>query len=362
MSSISNLPTPSLILDLDVLERNLLTMSERSRASEVSLRPHSKTHKCVEVARMQRDLGAKGLTVATLEEARFFASHGFDDLLWAFPVIPSRVSEALELASELTLRLVVDSPEAVAALEATGAELEVWIKVDCGYHRAGVAWDGPRLRELASAIREAPALRLGGILSHAGHSYACRGEAQLRALADEERARLVTARDSLEAQGHPRFEVSLGSTPTLSFPRDLTGVTEIRPGNYCFYDYSQTVIGSCEVTDCAITVLSTVISCQPGADHAVLDAGALTLSKERAPEGAPIPGYGPLLAPDGRPRDDARVVTLTQEHGIVDAALTVGERVRLLPNHSCLTVACHDEYVVVRGDEVVDRWAVHRAR
>lgn len=361
MSSISNLPTPALLLDLDVLERNLLTMNERARAADVSLRPHSKTHKCAQVARMQCDLGAKGLTVATLEEGRFFASHGFDDLLWAFPLIPSRIPEVLELASQVALEVVVDSPQAVAALAATGAELPVRIKVDCGYHRAGVPWQGAPLLELADAIESAAHLHFAGVLSHAGHSYGCRGEQQLREVGETERLRLVAARGRLEAAGRPVQSVSLGSTPTLSVPRDLSGITEIRPGNYCFYDYSQTVIGSCDVADCAVTVLSTVVSSQPG-QHSVIDAGALTLSKERAPEGAALAGHGPLLDGDGGLRGDASVASLSQEHGVLSAALAVGERVRILPTHSCLTVACHDEYVVVRGDQVVDRWPIHRAR
>jgi D-serine deaminase-like pyridoxal phosphate-dependent protein len=149
----------------------------------------------------------------------------------------------------------------------------------------------------------------------------------------------------------------------MSAVRDLAGVTEARPGNYVFHDYQQTVIGSCAVSDCAVTVLSTVVSAQPDAGRAVVDAGALALSKDGAPSGAP-PTMGRIF------RDYANTVldpvrhvrTVSQEHGWVDGSFAVGERVRILPNHSCLAAACFDRYHVVRGDVVVDEWRIHRER
>src|SRR5689334_13938286 len=150
--SFDRVPTPALLLDLDVLERNLSRMAGRCASLGVSLRPHIKTHKCVEIAERQRALGARGITVSTLHEAGVFADHGFDDVTWAFPVQLTRLDEIRELARRITLRLVVDSKEAVQALEGLEMPLHVWIKVDAGYHRAGVDPDSPEALELARSL------------------------------------------------------------------------------------------------------------------------------------------------------------------------------------------------------------------
>ena len=359
MRSVDSLPTPALLLDLDVLEMNLSRMAERACTLSVALRPHVKTHKCLEVASRQRALGADGLTVSTLGEAAAFADGGFEDITWAFPLIPSRLPEVEALARRIRLGVLVDSADAVGALAAVGVPMRVWLKVDCGYHRAGVAPDSPRAFEIADAVQRSPSLDFAGVLTHAGHAYECRSPEALAVLAEEERRSVVDLAARLRGRGIDG-EVSVGSTPTMSAVRDLSGVTEMRPGNYVFHDYSQTVIGSCDVRDCALTVLSTVVSCQPGARHSVVDAGALALSKDPGPTGAE-PGMGRIVE-HGRLRDDCRLVSLSQEHGKLDAALPLGAKVRILPNHSCLTSACFDFYDLVRGHEVVGRWPVLRAR
>jgi D-serine deaminase-like pyridoxal phosphate-dependent protein len=150
----------------------------------------------------------------------------------------------------------------------------------------------------------------------------------------------------------------------MSAVQNLDGVNEARPGNYVFYDYTQVVLGSCSLADVAVTVLSSVVSTQPATNHAVIDAGALSLSKDVGSELAPRASMGEIFA-DYRShtlRKDARVVSVSQEHGTVSGPLPVGTRVRIVPNHSCLTVAQFDEYVVLRGNDVVDRWKVWRAR
>ncbi|MGH7752971.1 MAG: alanine racemase, partial [Gemmatimonadales bacterium] len=189
--SLDHLSTPALLLDLDVLEANLARMAERARALGVSLRPHIKTHKCVEVGRLQRERGAQGITVSTLYEARVFAEQGFDDITWAFPLILNRVAEAAALAERVTLRLVVDSSEAVDALERSGRPFHVWLKVDCGSHRAGVAPGGPLALDLARRLSESRRLRFDGILTHSGHAYKARTRPELEAVAEEERRVMV---------------------------------------------------------------------------------------------------------------------------------------------------------------------------
>jgi D-serine deaminase-like pyridoxal phosphate-dependent protein len=363
VSSIDGLPTPALLLDLDILERNLERMAARAAALGVRLRPHLKTHKCVEVAALQRDRGAAGVTVSTLYEAAVFADHGFDDITWAFPVILSRVEEAIELAARIRLGLVIDSATAVDALASChpgGEPLRVWLKVDCGYHRAGVAPDSDELLALPRAIASADNLHFAGILSHSGHGYDAIGRPQMQAIAEQERAVMVDAAQRIRDAGVPVPEVSVGSTPAMSVVDSLIGVTEARPGNYAFYDYTQCLLGSCEPEDCAVSVLASVVSRMPG--HSVVDAGALALSKDPGPERSAA-GMGPVHAEDGLTLDpDLHLTSLSQEHGIVSRPLPVGTRLRIQPNHSCLTVACFDEYQVVRRGEVVDRWKIWRGR
>jgi D-serine deaminase-like pyridoxal phosphate-dependent protein len=364
MTSIHDLPTPALLLDLDALERNLRRMSERAAGFGVALRPHIKTHKSIEVARLQRDLGICGITVSTLQEARVFADHGFTDLTWAFPVILTRLEEIRELADRVTLRLVVDSPEAVDALEGLGVPLHVWLKVDCGYHRAGVDPESPLASGLARRLAESKTLIFDGLLTHSGHAYDGPDREEIAAVAEQERAVMVGLAERLRDEGIAVPGVSVGSTPALSVAERLDGVTEIRPGNYCFHDFTQVAIGSCGVRDCAATVLASVVSCRPGGGRSVVDAGALALSKDSGPRRPERPSMGEVFADyeAGILDGDARLLSLSQEHGILSVPRPVGSRVRILPNHSCLTAASFDEYHVLRGDRVVDRWKIWRGR
>jgi D-serine deaminase-like pyridoxal phosphate-dependent protein len=374
-SHIHDVRTPALLLDLDVLERNIARMAEKTSRLGVALRPHVKTHKCIEVGRLQARHGARGITVATLVEARSFAEAGFDDITWAFPVIVSRLDEVVELARSVTFRVVVDSEtalEAVArAARETGVALHTWLKVDCGYHRAGVDPEAPASVELARRLARSPGIVFDGILTHAGHGYHARDRDELCRIASQERTVMVEFADRLRAAGIEVPSISIGSTPTMAVAENLDGVTEVRPGNYVFYDYMQVASGVCSLADCAVTLLATVVSHQPGADHAVIDAGALALSKDLGPhDPSRARGLGPALTPNGGLEPTVQVRGVSQEHGMLggpDAAdiegrFAVGEKVRILPNHSCLTAAMFDEYVVMRDETVVDRWSIMRGR
>ncbi len=374
---VGDLPTPALLLDLDALERNLDRMASRSRALGVALRPHAKTHKCPEVGRLQLARGARGITVATLPEAEAFAAAGFDDITWAFPLVLARLDGVIALARRIVLRVVVDSAPALEALgaaaRAAGLAVHAWLEVDAGHHRSGVDPESPAATELARRMASERGVVFDGLLTHAGQSYAARSRAERAAVAERERAVMAGFAERLARSGVEVPGVSVGSTPAMSAVERLGGVTEIRPGNYAFYDFMQLAAGVCAPEDCAVTVLASVVSHQPGADHAVVDAGALALSKDPGPHDPALArGFGPVLRGlAGHELDGAlEVRSMSQEHGMVGAAgasgvegrLAVGEKVRILPNHSCLTVAMFDEYQVIRGEEVVDRWAIHRAR
>ncbi len=361
---LDDLPTPALLLDRAKLERNLARMADRARRLGVRLRPHVKTHKSVAIGRRQLELAASGITVSTLEEAATFARAGFDDVTWAFPVILSRLDEMARIADRIRLDVLVDSLAAVEALESLDRPLSVFLKVDCGYHRAGVDPASGLARQLAQRIEQSAGLRFAGLLTHAGQAYQRRGREELLEVARQERDLLVELAEALRADGIAVPTVSIGSTPTMSVVDHLDGVDEIRPGNYAFYDLSQVVFGSCEVTDCALTVLASVVSAQPGSRRGVIDAGALALSKDAGPTDLGHDVMGAIYADyhAGRLDESRRLVGLSQEHGLVEGRFTVGERVRVLPNHSCLTAAQFDTYVVVEGDTVVERWPIARQR
>lgn len=363
MRTFHDLPTPVLLLDLDVLGRNLRRMRRRADELDVELRPHLKTHKCVEIALGQRALGSRGATVSTLYEARVFADHGIDDLTWAFPMPPDRAEDVARLARRVRLGVVLDDPAPLAALEAAAAEARVWVKVDCGYGRAGLAPDSPELLSLARRIQDSRTLELAGLLSHSGHAYHARSPADARRIGERERSVMAGAADRLRSEGVEVAAVSTGSTPTMAHVRRLDGVTEVRPGNYALYDYTQVALEACSPGDCAATVLATVVSSSAARGRAIVDAGALALSSDRGPAHA-RPSFGRLYDDygNGTLRHNARLVSLSQEHGIVDRPLPVGERVRILPNHSCLVTACFDAFSVVRGDDVLDTWRIWRAR
>ncbi|MEZ5333057.1 MAG: alanine racemase [Thermoanaerobaculia bacterium] len=365
MSDLESLPTPALLLDVDRLERNVSRMADRAAALGVRLRPHAKTHKCIEVARLQVDAGAHGLTVSTLEEARALAAAGFDDLTWALPVPLSRVHEAAELARSVELALLVDGMEAIDALESADVPFAVWLKVDCGYHRAGVDPSRPEAEAVARRLSEHRILRFRGLLTHSGHAYSAGSVDELAEIAESERRVMVEAARRWRAAGVEVPFVSVGSTPAMSAARDLAGVDEARPGNYVFYDRMQSRLGSCALEDCAVSVLATVVSSPSGGGHSVVDAGALALSKDPGHATDRASGcWGAVWEDHDRARlaPDLHLVGLSQEHGVLSARRPLGERLRILPHHSCLTVACFDRYHVVRGDRVLGTWPILRAR
>ena len=372
MGDLHALPTPSLLVDRARVERNVMRMASRIAALGARLRPHVKTHKAIEVGRLQAQAGMQGITVSTLAEARAFAAQGFDDITYAVPIEPGKFAAVVAMNAEGTrLAVITDDPEVPASLAAVakraGVTVDVYLKVDCGYGRAGVDPEGPALLEMAERIGSAAPLRFAGLLAHAGHSYKARGRAEILTIANAERDVMVAAARRLAAQGIAVPCVSIGSTPTASHVEDLTGVHEVRTGNYAFYDLMQVTIGSCGAADVALSVLSAVVHRDRAQGKLILDAGAIALSKDAGiadPDG--VTHYGRLVTLEGEELG-LRVTALSQEHGWVQTddgtaldRLPVGARVRVLANHSCLTAAQHAHYEVCEGTRVVDRWVNHR--
>jgi D-serine deaminase-like pyridoxal phosphate-dependent protein len=368
------LNTPRLILDADRLERNAARMRARCDALGVTLRPHLKTAKSTDVARIAADGTCGPITVSTLAEAEYFAAAGWHDILYSTAIAPAKLARAhrIQHDHDARLMLVLDDPAAAAAIgeaaAALGARFAILIEIDCGEHRSGTAPASDELLAIAAVIdANAPQLELAGVMTHAGHSYALDDPAPIRALAEVERHAAVASADLLRQHGYACPIVSIGSTPTVMFAAHLAGVTEVRAGIYLFGDLSQLSRGVCTREDIAVSVLATVIGHQRrGANPSlIVDAGALALSKDvGANRFMPNAGYGLVCdAATLEPLDALAVTTVHQEHGGVPVPdeswferLPIGSIVRILPNHACLTCAAYGSYDVLRGGELITKW------
>lgn len=354
-TSLNDLDTPFLAVDPDVLDRNLRRAADSARERGIALRPHAKTHKVAEIARRQLELGAVGLTVATVSEAEVFADAGITDLFIAYPVwaTSARSARIRALAQRVSLRLGVDSVAGVEQLArglggsgAGASGIEVCIEIDSGHHRSGVQPDAAP--EIAAAAQRA-GFTVAGVFTFPGHGYSPGGRADA---ARDEAAALTAASAALQSHGFDAPVRSGGSTPTFG-DADPGAITEIRPGVYVFNDAQQVELGSCTFADIALTAVATVVS--RSGSNAIVDAGSKVLGADRA---AWATGFGRL--PE---HPDARIVALSEHHATVqfaDAAQvpTLGSLVRIAPNHVCNAVNLADELVVVRGGRVVDRWVV----
>lgn len=365
---LADLSTPALILDLDRVERNCERMIRRAKALGVRLRPHLKTAKSAEVARLATREGSAGITVSTLAEVEYFARAGFDDITYAVGIAGGKLAPLADLQQRYGVRvnLLADSVEAIADVaaraEALDARFAMFIEVDCGGGRGGVLADGLELLPIARAIQSSAMLSLAGVLTHAGQSYDAVSVEAIREVAERERAAVTQAAERLRAAGIEVSCVSVGSTPTATHAASLTGVTEMRPGVYTLCDLAQVSLGSCTLDDIAVSVLASVIGHNPRSRRMLIDAGALALSKDlSARRLGPNVGYG-LVCPmnGGRPIDGLYLAEVNQEHGLVAggelydgmvAEYPVGTRLRILPNHACLTAAPYDRYYLVRGED-----------
>lgn len=360
---IQHASTPAFLVDLHAVSRNCQAMRDKAQASGVSFRPHMKTHKTLEIARMQHGGAVGPLTVSTLAEADMLAEGGFRDVTYAVPIAPAKLERAAALARRLErLNILLDSEETLRAVEsfhaATGVVFDAFLKVDCGYHRAGVNPSDPDSVRLALALAGSNALRFNGLLTHAGHSYNATTRDDVARIAAEESMSLTRFRALVAGEMGDGLVRSVGSTPTASVVERFADCDEVRPGNYVFYDAFQSTIGSCAPEDVAVSVLTTVVGWYPERGHAIIDAGALALSKDRGPEHVqPECGYGIVCDTSLQPVA-ARLVSISQEHGKLEthAHLPVGTKLRIVPNHSCLTAALFDRYQVLDGDKVIDEW------
>jgi D-serine deaminase-like pyridoxal phosphate-dependent protein len=359
---LSDLPTPQVVVDRLRLLNNIDRVQGLADSAGLRLRPHAKTHKSPVIAAWQIHRGAVGICCAKVAEAAVFVDAGIEDVRLPYPVNPRNAARVLGLMDRASISIIVDHLGMARAwsdrIQTAGRRLDVLVKIDVGFHRCGIDPDGPRADDFVRDVASMPGLRLRGLLSHAGHGYDATSEDQLRAVAAREAAILTGLRDRATASGIAIEELSVGATPTLRFSATERGLTELRPGNYVYFDRTQVALGSAALSDCALTVLATVVS-KPAADRIILDCGSKTLTTDQARGTMATPGYGVVLTHDGSSVDQTLSIDrLSEEHATlrVTGATTLepGDRVRVLPNHSCVVSNLVDEIRLVDGDLVVD--------
>ena len=367
---LADLPTPQVLIDRTRAMNNIARVQALASDAGVRLRPHAKTHKSPVVARWQIDAGAVGIACAKVGEAEVFVEAGITDIRLPYPVNPSNATRLLALMDRASISIIVDHPAVVRgwsdAMRRAGRTLDVLVKVDVGFHRCGID-PGADALGFIQTVGSLPGLRLRGLLSHAGHAYHAESEAELGAIAGQEAETLAGLRARAAASGIALDEISVGATPTLRFSAGQEGVTELRPGNYVYFDRTQVALGAASLDDCALTVLATVVSKHPG--RIILDCGSKTLTNDLARGISKAGGYGAVLAGESDALDYSREIDetltierLSEEHATVRVAgntrLEPGDRVRVVPNHSCVVSNLVDVVRLVDGDRVVETLAV----
>jgi D-serine deaminase-like pyridoxal phosphate-dependent protein len=356
--NVAEVDTPALIVDLDIMERNLSRVADYAGEHGLRLRPHTKTHKSPRLGRRQLDLGAAGLTVAKVGEAEVMLGAEPPDLLVHYPVIGrSKLERLMEVARRTRVTVALDSMLAARQLadaaRAAQVEIGVLAETDVGMGRVGVA-PGESLVRLAQCIQKLPHLRFEGITFYPGHIKDVE-EPGLRALAQLSDLVQSMLADFREAGIEVRI-VSGGSTPALFHSHEVAGLNEIRPGTYVFNDLNTISSGGCTMDDCAASILATVVSAaRPG--HMIVDGGSKTFSSDRLANGSEVT-FGHLVEAPG-----ARFHKMNEEHGYIDLTnaereFTVGDRVRIIPNHICVAVNLHEQVYGIRGDRVEEVWRV----
>jgi D-serine deaminase-like pyridoxal phosphate-dependent protein len=354
---------PTLLLDRQKAIGNMKRMADKARANRVRQRPHFKTHQSAEIGEWFREFGTQGITVSSVDMALGFAKAGWDDITIAFPVNLRQMADINDLADRVKLGLLVESADTARKLaQQLTADVDVWLKIDAGYGRTGIHWQNKgALEEIANTVAGARNLSLKGILTHSGNTYGGRSAAAVRQIFKEAVGRLRKVQVIIFELGYS-VEISVGDTPGCSLAEEFKGIDEIRPGNYVFYDLMQWQIGACGLEDIAVALACPVVALHPDRGRIVVHGGAVHLSKDVLvdEDGERNFGRAALLNEDGWTPlgEEARVVSISQEHGIIQAdealinSVKVGDVIGVLPVHSCLTADLLRRYLTLDGEWV----------
>ena len=372
INNLNELNTPCLILDKNLLEKNCSKAREKCDELNTILRPHVKTPKSIEVAKIAlgKDIGP--ITVSTLEEAEYFASSGFKDITYAVCIIPAKLKRLnyIQLKYDCVIRMVIDSvvvaKEIVDFSELHSANFEILIEIDCGEGRSGLDYQDKNIREISRVFDTNRHITLLGVLAHAGHSYSTKNKNEIISISNNEREQALASLKNFVNSKNDSPIISIGSTPTMFYAEHLRGITEVRAGIYMFWDLAQASRGICKIGDIALTVLASVIGHNQQKGKILLDAGALALSKDiSANNFMPKAGYGLVCDPHTAiPFEDLSISEVHQEHGSIKVdninwfdKLPIGSLVRILPNHACLTCAAYSNYNILENGSIVDNWS-----
>ncbi len=352
--TVDALRTPAVLIDKAKALRNLDRMQAEANAHGIRLRPHSKTHKSPLVARWQVERGAVGICCAKLGEAEVFADAGISDIRLPYPLNPSNADRVVALSNRTHLSFIVDHP-AVAkqwsdAMVRRARQVDVLVKVDVGFHRCGIDPSANDAVTMIRGVAALPGLRFRGLLSHAGHAYHANSEDELRSMAGHESITMRALADRCRQVGVTIEEISAGATPPARFSIQQKGFTEYRPGNYVYFDRTQVALGAATMDECALTVLATVVS-KPAPDRVIFDSGSKTLTNDGARGFTPVPGYGVVVG-----HDNLVIERLSEEHATVKVTngstpLEPGDRIRIIPNHSCVVSNLVDQAWLIDGEK-----------
>lgn len=353
--TLSSLRTPAVLIDRARARRNLDRMQSLASARGITLRPHAKTHKSPLIAQWQIERGAIGICCAKIGEAEVFAEAGVRDIRLPYPINPINADRVIALLDRTHLSFIVDHPVVARqwseAMTAARREVDVLVKIDVGFHRCGIDPDAVDAVDMIRGVAALPGLRFKGLLAHAGHAYHAHSDDEMRAMAEREALTLRELAQRCRDAGITIDEISAGATPPARWSLQQDGFTEFRPGNYVYFDRTQVALGAATLDDCALTVLATVVS-KPARDRIVFDSGSKTLTSDGARGFTPSPGYGAVLD-----HPNLLIERLSEEHAtvkVVDGAtrLEPGDRVRIIPNHSCPVSNLTDRAWMVDGDRV----------
>ncbi|MFT6557235.1 alanine racemase [Sneathiella sp.] len=372
--SFGELSTPTLLLEKTKLIANINKLDSRLSVLSTPLRPHLKTCKSARVADQIPNIKQNGITVSTLHEARYFLENGHTDILYAVSIAPQKLPQIKQLQDQgATITLILDTMDAAEMVARLAQELHTvfpcLIEIDCDGKRAGLPPQAPEIVEIAAFLNEQNGTQMKGVLSHSGGSYYCQSLQELKKMAEQERISITTAAGRIKEAGLPCPVVSAGSTPTATYAETLEGITEYRAGVFVFQDMVMEALGVCQISDIALSVLTTVISHNKAGNRLIIDAGSLALSADPGKKnGRGDQHYGCVCDPiTGQPIDGLWVTSTNQEHGLIsldhtNRSLTdfpIGSQFRILPNHACITAAAYPGYHILDDQvppRVTDYW------
>jgi len=356
---------PTLLINEAICKRNIATMAEKARSNNVDFRPHFKTHQSHEIGRWFREFGVDKITVSSLDMATYFEADGWNDITVAFPTNVLEYRTINTLASKIKLNLLFESEESVNWLEPKlTAKINVFIKIDTGYGRTGIHYKSLSIiNDLISKLMESNYMNFEGFLIHAGQSYHCRSKEEILEVHEDTIQKITWLKEQYQTQ-IPNLKISIGDTPTCSVARDFRPANEIRPGNFVFYDLTQHYIGSSDINQIGVAMACPVVAKHQDRNEIIVYGGGVHFSKDRFVDHDGKTVYGQLVTTSdkvwGAPIKGVYMTKLSQEHGTLSVTadwmekLKIGDIVKILPVHSCMTADLMKGYVNVVDGKVIE--------